>query len=484
MKSSTAKSGISRRKLLAASGLAGIAAAIGVGWPRNWGPLVEGDLTANSEFDVFDRGLVPIAKSGWTIPEGVQEDYPTLNEDIKTDIAVIGAGLAGTSLALHLSKAGINVTILEAQTPGWGASGRNAGHVLPILKDMSVFESFPDGGKRFLEAFREHHTIPFDLSKEYDIECDAVKSGYLNAMTSKSAFQDFESKNDHLEKMGLPKPVPVSSSEMVGMTGTNYWSHGLVYPNGGRVNSYLLSNGLAKAAMSNGAKVFANSPAISFEPDGNRWKVRTETGNVTADRIVFCTNAYPGKIAPDFTKNFYPLTAYGLTTQSLPDDIAKAIMPGGQTLAQVPIDLNPLVKDRHNRLVLSSIPSVASPENAKWHFENQMKWLRRVWPEIGETKIQLQTYWTGRVAMRDKEFPGVFELEPGVYGLMHFNAWGNIMAPLMGKLLAEGLASGDMKTLPFPIEKPQPVGNIGKQDRIIRQWMIPAARQAQRWGVL
>ena len=140
--------------------------------------------------------------------------------------------------------------------------------------------------------------------------------------------------------------------------------------------------------MSNGAKVFANSPAISFEPDAKRWKVRTEKGSVSADRIVFCTNAYPGKIAPEFTNNFYPLTAYGLTTQPMSDEIAGAIMPGKQTLAQVPVDLNPLVKDRHNRLILSSIPSVASPENANWHFENQMKWHALLLVRHNNTKWQ------------------------------------------------------------------------------------------------
>lgn len=86
--------------------------------------------------------------------------------------------------------------------------------------------------------------------------------------------------------------------------------------------------------------------------------------------------------------------------------------------------------------------------------------------------------------MRDKEFPGVYEVQPGVYGLMHFNAWGNVMAPLMGKLLAEGLATDKMDALSFPIEKPVPVKNPGKQERNIRQWMIPAARQAQRMGLI
>lgn len=167
----------------------------------------------------------------------------------------------------------------------------------------------------------------------------------------------------------------------------------------------------------------------------------------------------------------------GATRSSIPT-------AGGQTLAQVPIDLNPTVVDEHGRMVLSSIPRVEGAEDAQWHFANQMDWVHAMWPETREMAIELEAYWTGRVALRDRQFPGVFELRPGLYGLMHFNAWGNVMAPLMGKLFAEGLASDRMGDLPFPLEKPMAVANPGKQDRIIRRLLIPSARQGQRWGII
>ena len=474
----------SRRNLLVGTGLVGVAAATAWVWPKKWLPLLEGDKAAKTTHELFDRGLVPVKKSGWTMPEGVQADYPTLENDITADIVIIGAGLAGTSLALHLAEAGVDVAVLEAREPGWGASGRNAGHVLPVLKDISVLRGFLDEGKGFLEAFREHHTIPFDLAEKYEIECDAVKSGYLNAMTGEGALEDFKAEMAYLETSGIQKIETVAGSDMEQLTGSKTWSHGLIYPNGGRVNPYLFSNGMAKNAIKLGARVFGNSEALDIEPIGKKWRIRTSSGSVTADRAIFCTNAYPTGIVPEFADSFYPLTAYGLTTKPLSAEASAAIMPGGQTLAQVPVDLNPLVKDRHDRLILSSIPQTAKPEDAAWHFQNQLNWLHDVWPETRNMDIELEAYWTGRVGMRDAEFPGIYEAQPGVYGLMHFNAWGNVMAPLIGKLFAEGVATDTIDQLPFPIEKAQPVSNPGKQDRNIRQWMIPAARQAQRWGIL
>jgi len=466
------------------TGLGGTAAFTTWAWPKKWPPLVETDKAAKTSEHLFNRGLVSIDKSGWVRPEGVQDDYPVLKADISADIVVIGAGLAGTSLALHLAKKGIDVAVLEARTPGWGASGRNAGHVLPILKDLNVVKQFPNEGRQFLDTFREHHTIPFDLARDYEIDCDAEKTGYLNVMTSADALDKFKMKMSVYETGGLQKLVPVEGASLYEITGTKAWSHGLIYPNGGRINPYLLSNGLAKAAINMSARVFAKSEAQSLIPAGKKWQIKTPQGSVIADRVVFCTNAYPTEIVPQFANSFYPLTAYALTTQPLSAEASASIMPGGQTLAQVPIDLNPLVKDCHNRLILSSIPQISKAENAEWHFNNQLNWLHKIWPVTRELDIKLETYWTGRVGMRDKEFPAVYEVQPGIYGLMHFNAWGNVMAPLMGKLLAEGLAVDKMDALPFPIEKSQPVKNPGKQERNIRQWMIPAARQAQRMGII
>ena len=80
--------------------------------------------------------------------------------------------------------------------------------------------------------------------------------------------------------------------------------------------------------------------------------------------------------------------------------------------------------------------------------------------------------------------PGVFEPRPGLFGLMYFNAWGNLMAPLLGKLLAEGLAADRTHALPFPIERPAAVSNQGRMDRIIRHLLIPAARTGQGLGLI
>ena len=59
-----------------------------------------------------------------TLPE-----QPVLEESIRADVCVIGAGFTGLSTALHMAEKGLSVVVLEAQRIGWGASGRNGGQL-------------------------------------------------------------------------------------------------------------------------------------------------------------------------------------------------------------------------------------------------------------------------------------------------------------------------------------------------------------------
>lgn len=478
---------ITRREALKSGGTLLVGGAI-VGCSPDIDTTGEGTEPVPSQraaTDLYDKGAIPITESGWTKTQGIGPHYPSPGQDLHTDVLVIGAGLAGSSVALHLSELNIDTVVLEARQPGWGASGRNAGHVLPLLRDMSVFEQFPDQGRAFFELFREQHTLPFDIARRYDINCDAVESGYLNAMTSQSAFEKFKQQSLAPAELLGQTLIDVDAAAMHEMTGSRYYSHGLLYKSGGRINPYLFTHGMIRAAVANGARVYGDSVASTVSPQGQGWRVQLEGGNsVSCDTLVFCTNAYSTEVMPSFQQAFYPVTAYALSTAPLPAQLRDIMMPSRATLAQVPVDLNPFIIDGHNRIVTASIPSRSRPSDAQWHFQQHLKWIHRTWPEARDVPVELESYWTGRVAMREREFPGMYQLDSGVYGLMHFNAWGNVMAPLMGRSLAQAIASDRMDQLPFPVVKPDTIANPGKQELLIRSFMIPAARLAQRFGVL
>lgn len=61
----------------------------------------------------LEKNFKKLPQSYW-MASTQQPDYPTLNDDIKVDIAIVGGGIVGITTAYMLSKQGINAVILEA----------------------------------------------------------------------------------------------------------------------------------------------------------------------------------------------------------------------------------------------------------------------------------------------------------------------------------------------------------------------------------
>ena len=95
-------------------------------------------------------------------------DMLPLDSDARADIAVVGGGITGLSTALHAAEAGATVILLEAEEPGFGASGRNGGQVNPGLKhDPDVVERAfgADLGGRMNALAGNAPKFVFDLSQ-------------------------------------------------------------------------------------------------------------------------------------------------------------------------------------------------------------------------------------------------------------------------------------------------------------------------------
>jgi NADPH-dependent 2,4-dienoyl-CoA reductase/sulfur reductase-like enzyme len=76
---------------------------------------------------------IPLPRSLYAETARPAVPTPPLDGDRRVSVAVVGGGFTGLSAALHLAERGVDVAVLEAQEPGWGASGRNGGQVNPGL---------------------------------------------------------------------------------------------------------------------------------------------------------------------------------------------------------------------------------------------------------------------------------------------------------------------------------------------------------------
>ena len=73
---------------------------------------------------------LPLPTSLWAATATPASSFQPLVGSVRAQVAVVGGGYTGLSAALHLAERGIDVALLEASEPGWGASGpqRRPGH--------------------------------------------------------------------------------------------------------------------------------------------------------------------------------------------------------------------------------------------------------------------------------------------------------------------------------------------------------------------
>lgn len=437
----------------------------------------------DATLSAFERGTVPIASSGWTTHAPAMPVYPMLNCPVGADVVVIGAGLAGASTALHLAARGLKVTVLEAQQPAVGASGRNAGHLSPYMGSMAPLQRWPDHGRHLLELFTDRRRFVFELCEQYGIDADAANVGYLDVSRRSWWRSRFRKSVRPWKALGYDVES-VGGSELATLTGSQEYSCGLYWRDGGRVNPFLLTHGMIAAAQQRGAQIFGDSPVIGCRRVGEGWEVWTSNGTVRADNVVICTNGHAGNLFfPEISQTNYPCVACGLATKPLDAAVLAYINPSRVAIMQHPVGLNPLVIDGHGRLITAKIPNAHKADQSDLYFSQFLDFLHRAFPATRDVTIELQSYWTGRTFNSSNNYPKLYSPAPGIFALVNLGAWGNIMAPLLGMNLADALAADKLSDLALPIEPVRTVKHPMMLEFSVRKMLIPAAKLADHMGV-
>ena len=212
---------------------------------------------------------------------------PPLDGDRRVSVAVVGGGFTGLSAALHLAEKGVDVAVLEAHEPGWGASGRNGGQVNPGLKhDPDEVEAHfgPDLGRRMVELAWNAPNVVFDLARRHQITCEARQSGTLRAALTDSTAADVRRGFEQGGRRGMPVEL-LDRSRIAEATGTDRYLCALLDRRGGHINPLGFARGLAQAAVQAGAKVHGGTPVTRLSRNGTTWTVETPGGTVRADEL-------------------------------------------------------------------------------------------------------------------------------------------------------------------------------------------------------
>eukprot|EP00898_Chlorokybus_atmophyticus_P005908 jgi/Chlat1/6318/Chrsp44S09058 len=215
--------------------------------------------------------------------------YPKLQENMTTDVVVIGGGIAGVSTAYNLAKKGKKVVLLEARTIGAGQTGRTTAHLMGWNDDYyHVIEEKFDNETARRVAMAHRKTVDFieQASQEEGIECEFLRCpGYLYQHSDDSDAQKrIDNEFKTLKTIGWEDAEIVDVHEECGINAHK----AIKFPTSGQFQPLKYIRGLAEAAAKHGVKVYEMSSVA--EIDGG--KVSTIDGyNVTADDVVMATNS-------------------------------------------------------------------------------------------------------------------------------------------------------------------------------------------------
>ena len=414
----------------------------------------------------------------WAATAPAAPDTPPLAESIRCDVLVVGAGYTGLSTALHLAEAGAKVCVLDAQEPGWGASGRNGGQVNPTLKHdpedlLRIYG--PEAGERLIAAVNDSADVLFDLIARLRIDCQPVRKGWMQVGYSEAAVAGMHRRAEAWARRGVAA-TPLSRDEVARRMGSHVFAGGWLDGRAGAIQPLAYARGLARAAMAAGAAVHGQTAVTSLDRQGSRWVARTAGGAaVDADRVVLATNGYTGPLWPGLAQTVLAANSFLIATRPLTGEAAQRILAGGETGSTSQRLLIYFRRDATGRLLLGGRGHFADPTSPV-DFRHLEQAMAVTWPELGTQLIDYR--WAGRVAITRDFMPHVHEPAPGVSMALGYNGRGVAMATSMGMHLARRLTGAGSASsastssrpgddFPFPITLIQPIPMHGWQRALI-----------------
>ena len=389
---------------------------------------------------------------------------PRLNFDLDVDVCVIGAGLAGLTVAREVAERGWSVAVLESGRVAGAASGRNTGFVLP---------GFSEDVEDMIERVGLDATKQMWALSERGVE-------YVRRTIEETAMPGVDPVPGWLAVSKIDTPdVQRAAVERLRWIGADveFWPTDRVreqLPNPRYFNALHCRNafhihplnyalGLAALAEKAGARIFEDTPALSIDPAGVRKRIVTPAARLRASKVVLAGNVNIGPLVPRLAATLMPLTTFVLVTEPIVN-LAEVIRYRGAVS-------DGERADNHYRIVGGAHASEQrlqwSGRLRTWEAEPQrftralIADVRRNYPDLGE--ITAASVWRGTLGRTVHHMPQVGELEPGLWLASGFGGHGLNTTAMAGELVARGMIDNDETWRLFaPYELVWAGGRIGR----------------------
>jgi glycine/D-amino acid oxidase-like deaminating enzyme len=392
----------------------------------------------------------------WAATAEPAPETPPLPGDRDADIVVVGAGYTGLSTALHAAERGLSAIIVDRYYPGYGASGRNGGQVLP------GFGTYPDHLKAIYGIERGEAMTRFgariadelfDLIARHGIACDARQSGWIHAGHHPSKLAEQRWKHDQWQSRGEGVRW-LDRQAIAAATGSEAYVGGWFDERAGTVQPLSLARGLARAAIALGARVHSRTTAVRLERESDGYRIATDRGTVRARHLVLATNGYTDGLLPALRATLVAVESAQVATLPLSDDVLATVLPGEPAVSDTRRSLLYFRRSPDGRLVMGGRGGIlfGTPEASYARLGGA---IATIFPRLADLPLAFR--WAGRLAVTIDHMPHVHEPMPNLIASVGCNGRGVAYSTAMGRLVVQRITDGDWSQVPMPASDVTPM---------------------------
>jgi glycine/D-amino acid oxidase-like deaminating enzyme len=400
---------------------------------------------------------------------GTARERARLSFDLDVDICVVGAGLAGLTVALEAARLGASVAVLEGRHVGWGASGHQIGTVMPgyglPIKELIARVGIEDArelwalskeGAEYVRASASEQLMPGIALSEGALEVSNVDAGERLISELQMLAEDFETEvegwqidrvRDHLK--------------------TDRYFHGVYFPRAFQVDGRKYVHGLAALARRAGARIFEDTPVVNIDASGIRKRIVTPSARLRASHIVLAGNVHLGAPSRRLSETLLPVWRYAAVSAPLGERLAETIAFKGSVIDTDGIDQFRIVDG--DRLMWASPETTWDARPARFASAIARR-IRTIFPRLG--RVEIADVWGGAVGQTVHGMPQIGQLRKGLWVTSGFGRQGLSTTAMAGQLIARSILWGDERWRLFsPFELVWAGGTTGRvAGHVIGMW--------------
>jgi len=361
----------------------------------------------------------------------------------EVDVCVVGAGLAGTSAALHLAERGYRVALLEEHRAGWGASGRNGGQALVgVAISQSKLERLVSASdaRAIWDVSVEALGFMRERIARHGIDCDWV-DGHLQVADKPRHLGELRAAQAEMQRYGYPLPTLLDGAEVRRVVASARYIGGLYDAHSGHLQPLRYTLGLARAATEAGATLYEGTRAVDYASSASGVRVRTSAGGIDGEvhckHLLLAGNTYLGALAPALARKIIPVGTFIIATAPLGEARARELIANNAAVTDLNWIIDYFRRSADHRLLFGGRVSYSGLSQFEAESATHAR-LLRVFPQLAD--INVDYHWGGNLDITLNRAPHFGRLQDNVWFLQGFSGHGVALTGIAGALAAQAIA--------------------------------------------